>query len=392
MTLRTKKFLLIGLVLGIGIVYFFSNPHGNSPYDQTFRNAEGFLHGSLGFRTTPPAWIEYAPFEGHSFSAFPLGAVVVMIPAAILKSIHLIEKFPSRFILAFITVVSALFFYQITGTFRISNHKRILLTLTLFFGTWMWTNLAFGGSWQISLGFAVMGQLGAIYFILVKPHPFIAGVFFAIAFGNRTEILFVAPLFLYLVYRGNERHWPAVLYFLGAPALLLLSTAGYNFARFHSVFDFGYSHIPGVLNEPWYRHGIFSLHAIPTNIHQMLLQGWNLKDNFPYFIPTGFGGSILLSSPFLFLLCRSREKQGTLTYISWIAISILASILCIHGNPGGWQFSYRYAMILLPWMFLIILDNSPGKLSFSEIFLFVLSICINAYATYLFLWTNLVHP
>ena len=32
-----------------------------------------------------------------------------------------------------------------------------------------------------------------------------------------------------------------------------------------------------------------------------------------------------------------------------------------HGNPGGWQFSYRYATILLPWMFLLLAGNGPAK-------------------------------
>ncbi len=39
-----------------------------------------------------------------------------------------------------------------------------------------------------------------------------------------------------------------------------------------------------------------------------------------------------------------------------------AAAIC-HGNPGGWQFSYRYATILLPWMFLLLAGNGPAKLS-----------------------------
>lgn len=49
-------------------------------------------------------------------------------------------------------------------------------------------------------------------------------------------------------------------------------------------------------------------------------------------------------------------------------------------------------MILLPWMFLILLYNGGRKASIPEVVLLVLSILINAYATYLFLWTSYVQP
>jgi hypothetical protein len=42
---------------------------------------------------------------------------------------------------------------------------------------------------------------------------------------------------------------------------------------------------------------------------------------------------------------------------SWLAIVVLTLALWLHANPGGWQFSYRYGMILLPWMFLILLST-----------------------------------
>ena len=36
-----------------------------------------------------------------------------------------------------------------------------------------------------------------------------------------------------------------------------------------------------------------------------------------------------------------------------------AAAIC-HRNPSGWQFSYRYATILLPWMFLLLAGNGPA--------------------------------
>src|SRR5213076_2941746 len=80
--------------------------------------------------------------------------------------------------------------------------KRILLSLVLIFGTWTWCNLGFGGAWQIALGLALLGQAAALYFILLRPSPLVAGAFFALAFGNRTELLITLPIYLYLFWHG----------------------------------------------------------------------------------------------------------------------------------------------------------------------------------------------
>ena len=106
--------------------------------------------------------------------------------------------------------------------------------------------------------------------------------------------------------------------FLTLPVTLALLTAAYNFARFHSIFDFGYFHIPEVRDEPWYEHGLFSLHSIPWNVHTMLFEGFRDDPNFPFLSFPPFGCSIFLSSPFLFLLFRNG---GRYRVICWIAIA-----------------------------------------------------------------------
>jgi hypothetical protein len=77
---------------------------------------------------------------------------------------------------------------------------------------------------------------------------------------------------------------------------------------------------------------------------------------------------------------------------AWLAIGILTFVLWCHGNPGGWQFSYRYGMSFLPWMFLLILSNGPRKWSKTEAILLLVSIAVNAIAVYEFLWTDNIHP
>ena len=418
--------IAVALSLFAGLAFYFSTKATLRDLDYTSQIASAFLHGHIGLQNKPPEWLnEMIPWKGNYYSAFPLGAVLSMLPVALLRETGLIQSFPGRVLAALIAGLSVYFFFELAKAFGPAYSsvkqpdgarlaRRIMLALFPIFGTWTWCNLGFAGAWQISLGLALLGQAAALYFILVRPSAFLAGVFFALAFGNRTELLITLPVYPYLFWRccalgyespcsTDERRFGAsgqrgyklremrlmLIRFLSLPIILGLLTAAYNFTRFHSIFDFGYFHIPEVADEPWYKNGLFSIQAIPWNIYTMLFQGFDSISHFPYIIPNGFGCSIFLASPFLCLLFR---QGGRYRIVAWIAISVLTLVLWLHGNPGSWQFSYRYAMILLPWMFLLLTGNGRPKISLPEIFLFAVSVAINAVAMWQFLWTDQIQP
>jgi nitrogen fixation-related uncharacterized protein len=403
-----RRDLVVAIILGLiaALVFFESTKPTQQHFDYTFRIAGALLHGHVGLETHPPSWLnEMVPWEGKYYSVFPLGAVLSVVPVALLQEAGWIHSFPAHFLTALIAGLCVFFFFRLSSIETKSISRRILLALFPIFGTWTWCNLGFGGAWQIALGFALLGQTAALYFTLARPSPLVAGLFFALAFGNRTELVLALPIYLYLwfatpdstdaislnkIARRLREKAPALISFLILPATLALLTAAYNFARFHSIFDFGYARIPRLLQEPWYQHGLFSLHAIPGNVYHMLFKGLgDTIPKFPYILPYAFGCSIFIASPFLFLLFR---EGGKYKIPAWIAIGLLTAALWCHGNPGGWQFSYRYGMILLPWMFLLLAGNGPARASANEISLFALSIVINALAMYEFLWTKNVHP
>jgi hypothetical protein len=386
------------------LLFYFSIKATQQHFDYTSRIASTLLQGDLGLHQPAPSWLnEMVPANGKYYSVFPLGAVLSMIPVALLQEIKVIKGFPGRALAALIAALSVWFLFRLSVIGTKSVPKRILLSWVPIFGAWTWSNLGFGGAWQIALGLAVLGQVAALYFVLVEFRPLVAGAFFALAIGNRTELALCLPIFIYflvrriapdsldlksMVQQAREKS-RVFVYFLSVPVALGLLTALYNYARFHSIFDFGYAHIPNVLKEPWYQHGLFSLHAIPWNVHKMLFEGFRDTPDFPFISFYPFGCSIFLASPFLFLIFR---EGGDHKAAAWIVIGLLTFALWAHGNPGGWQFSYRYAMVLLPWMFLLLLGNGPPKLSAIEVSLFVASVTINALATYQFLWTNQIHP
>lgn len=179
--------------------------------------------------------------------------------------------------------------------------------------------------------------------------------------------------------------------FAGSLALGLLTLA-YNAARFGSPFDFGHARIPGVLDERGYEHGIFSVTAIPFNVYHMLFEPWLVLRSFPWLMPSGFGGSLLLFSPFLILLFRRARGELPVRVAAWAAIGVLTLLLWLHGNAGGWQVSYRYASVLYPWALLLLLHSEPRwRIGWSPA-LIVAAVLINAYATWLFCFTKHMKP
>jgi hypothetical protein len=397
--------LAAGLFVVAALAFYFSTKPAHQHFDYTARVALTLLDGQVGIKNRPPSWLnEMVPFNGSYYSVFPLGAVLSVLPIAALQKACWMHAFPARVVAAAIAGLCVFFFFRLSSLEGRSLGRRTLLALFPVFGTWLWCNLGFAGAWQLALGFALLGQVGALYFTLVRRLPLVAGAFFALAFGNRTELILTFPVYLYFLsvpLAGDNRpfiaktrqwlreNWRPLIDFMVLPLTLGILTAAYNFARFDSFFDFGYARIPGVLREPWYQHGLFSLHAVPWNVHKMLFEGFGDRPTFPYLRLYPFGCSIFLSSPFLFLIFR---EGGRYKRVCWLVIALLTFVLWAHGNPGGWQFSYRYAIILLPWMFLLLVGNGPAKLSVIELCLFVISVMINAIATWQFLWTNEIHP
>ena len=404
-TLSESRFAAVVALLA-GTVFYFSTRATQHDFDYTYRIALALLRGHAGLAGAPPPWLdELVPVGGKYYSVFPLGAVLVNIPVALLRKIGLIHNWPAHELAAAVAAGCVYFFYRLSHVGEMSHARRVIVALFPIFATWTWCNLGFAGAWQIALGFALLGQAASLYYTLVRRNSLLAGAWLAVALGNRTELLLTAPIYLYyfwlahptenrsdgsvMTVENRRRTWIDLGRFMAVPALLLLCTGVYNWARFDSVTDFGYARIPGLLNEPWYQHGLFSLHAIRWNAYEMLFRGMIDLPDFPYLQPAAFGCSIFLASPFLFLLFREGGKHKT---ACWIAIGTLTLFLWCHGNAGGWQFSYRYGMVLLPWMFLLIVENGGRKIAKAEAALFLVSIAVNAVSTYEFLWTNMIHP
>ncbi len=397
---------LAAFLLAVALAFALGNPHLQAHYDYTFRIARALLGGELGLHKGVSWLNELVPLNGYFYSVFPFGAVLCQVPTAWVQNLRHSADFPARETVAFIGAGIALFAIVLSKRYGDSSLRRGFLVTWLLFGTWLYPNLLMGSAWQIALGFAVLGQLGALVFTLHSRRPLLAGFFFAVAFGNRTEVLLTAPLFLYLLLRHDPRRgdtsdpslpfsarlrrdWLVAALFCVFPFVLGVATLWYNTARFGSPLDFGYTRIPGVLDEYWYKPGLYSWQAILMNVREMLfVPAWAARTDFPYIVPNQMGGSVLSVCPFLLFLVRPGQRDPSLRRVCFLAIGLILLAILPHGNAGGLRFSYRYALPLLPWVWVLLLDRRGGKITVGEAMLWAVSVFFNLWSAYLFYWTR----
>src|ERR1043165_3892581 len=108
--------LLVSLFAAIA--FYASTKATLQELDYTNQIAQGLLDGQLGLQEKPPDWLnEMIPWEGRYYSAFPLGAVLSMLPAALLRNTGLIQNFPGHFLAALIAGLCVYFFFGLGKAF-----------------------------------------------------------------------------------------------------------------------------------------------------------------------------------------------------------------------------------------------------------------------------------
>jgi hypothetical protein len=216
------------------------------------------------------------------------------------------------------------------------------LTLGIAGATYGWV-AASGNLWFYPEVLGTVLTLAALYVALDRRWPLVAGVLLGLAAGSRLPTGMLLPLLVYLYWPGR---WAIARLVVGV-ALIAIPVALYNIARFGSPFEFGYGLIesfwhPGqpVTAEPYFRDGVLSLTYVPRSIAAMLLQGYEVRLDFPWLAYPVSGVGIALSAPTLLLALRTPPVR--LAAVSWLSFVLIMLPNWAHGSWGFWQFGYRF--------------------------------------------------
>ena len=362
--------------------------------DHYFYLARNMAHGDLTVDGMPGKYPEMLEWNGHRYVPFGPLPGVLLIPF-----LPLLELGLKLVVVALLfTALNAWLLYKVLVSAGVTG-SRVRWSLLLFFGGTVYLSSAINGtSWFLAHILTITFLLMAVLMVLTRKLPLAAGVLLGLAGTSRFTALFALPFFaVMLLYReGKEgekvtkkeyaRRLGMLLLGLSGPVLLL---ALYNYARFGSPLDTGYSHVvlqDRALAEAM-NHGLFGLVHVPKNLFMLLLQGPLPVPNqdapvlqFPYVQPSPWGMGIFYTSPALLYIFRSNLRKP-LVLASWLGAICVAIPIVTYYGVGWVQFGYRYALDFTPFLVLIAALSFPAVMPNKARVLIALSVLVNMWGT-----------
>ncbi len=346
--------------------------------------AESFIHGDLYLSpfNLPPG--DYADFRGKQYLFFGPVPSIILMPAVALfgKNFPQINLSFASMLIIFASV------YLICKKLRFDKIDSLWLALFFVFGT----NLSFVGLIDISAYIPqVVGTMFVVLAILeyfTKKRWLLIGILVASAGATRITLYALSVFFILEIYQHTRKDLAKNLALLLLPIMVSLIFLGaYNYRRFRSPFDTGYTRNVSVLDKDYTNNhlGWFSPIHIPANLYTILLRGpepvlrggIEMVLQFPYVKANGMGMAIWYTSPLFIYLLLARKKAYTTSAI--IGVVALAIPSLIYMGIGASQYGYRYGLDFMPMLFLILITAFREKLSTFPKILIASGVIINCF-------------
>ncbi len=343
-----RKFVIIFFISTL-VVYFITSP-GKTPFDYFTRLADSLIEGKYYLDDNPPWLSELIPAGNNKYYVvYPPMPALVSIPFRYLLKDRFEQHYLSILMGAGIIVLTM----SISWIFNKSKKQLIFIGLFAAFGNIIWFLASVGSSWYLGQISAAFFMTAAIYESFKRKRPVLVGIFLGAAFMSRLHTILAFPLFLYIFF--DKKYWFLNYFKIGLGAIPLLGfNFYYNFIRFGTVFDKAYLLIPGLLDEPWFKNGLFNLKYIPDGLKTMFLSLPRFSNTSPYLSPSWAGLSILITSPIFIFTILNNYKDKIISF-SWISIILISTVILSHGTTGFTQFGYRFAVDFYPLLFLLLI-------------------------------------
>jgi len=287
----------------------------------------------------------------------------------------------SAMLISFVTV------YFISKKFKFNRIDSLWLSLFFVFSTVLFSSGVINiTAYQVE-ALGVPFILLAIWAYLTKRNSFLTGLFVALATMTRITLMF-SLVFFFVELLRKKLSIKQFAIMLIPVVLALVILGGYNFKRFHSVFETGYNYNISTKDFPIgqnLKYGDKSIMQIPANLYSFLIRSPEplLKDKtggfvlkFPYLKVSPWGVALWFTSP-LFLLLLTKFKKGEYTFSAAVTTIVLATPVFLWYSIGYAQIGYRYALDFLPFLFLLLIPSLLPKLTKTAVLLIILGIVFN---------------
>lgn len=323
--------------------------------------AQSFLQNDLFLSPLNLPSGDYADFNGKQYLFFgPIPSILLMPPVFVWG-----KNFPQMTLSIFSLVIVYLTTFFLCKRLKFSKIDSFWLANFFVFGTVLY----FVGLVNISA--YVVQAVGTAFFMLslleyfTKRRWWLIGILTGAAGATRVTLFGATIFFLFEIFRNRKTiNFTRSLALLITPIILSLSLLGvYNFRRFHSFIDTGYTRNVSVLDKDYYNYklGWFSPAHISANLYALLLMPpdpvkkdfYQFVLEFPFVKANGWGMAIWFTSPLFIYLLRTKRDTFTLSAAVGAGIILIPSLL--YFGIGTSQYGYRYSLDFLPLLFLILL-------------------------------------
>jgi hypothetical protein len=382
----------VWLTLGVvaAVVYYVGTGPRPQQIDAFGPLAQAFLNGRLWIDLPMPGALELIARDGGGwYVPYPPGPAVPLVP--VVAAMNLVGlTLDIGLAAAVLGGTGVALMYVALRTLDVPLRTAALLTIGFGFGSVWWWAAGEGDVWLYAHVNAVVFMLGALLLALRRRWPIVGGLLFGVALASRLPVGLTFPLFLAL-YSGvrftaladlraslRSIRWRSVGGFSVGVVAVGVGLALYNYARFGSFFDFGYTRIPGIPEDPFFGAGVLSLDYVPRHFYAAFLRSFDFVDQFPWFRPNWMGVSLLITTPVFLWLVRARSRSA-LVIVGWIAVVLALLPIVTHGTVGQAQFGYRFSLDVAPILWLMLGLVFAGGISRAARAAIVIGVAVHVY-------------
>jgi len=354
MNIIKKEFLFFSIsILLVASVYITTRTNPSTPYTYFVQLAKQLIMGKVHLDSNISWLNELVPGSGNRwFVVYPPMPAIVCIP-------FILFNFGDQTIISIIfAILNFILLYMVTR--RLYQRKiGLFQSLAFVLGTNHWYLATEGSAWYFSHIIAIFFLLIAFLCLNIKQNKnsliatyktiywLLGGLSLGAAYWSRLPTILALPFFIYLAVITSKYNYAKILQkiglFLAGCGFFICLNFTYNYIRFGTIWDVAYNLIPGVLEEPWYSQGIFSLSYLPRNIQFLIAKMPLGYEKIPFVKPSVEGMALWLTSPFFLLLpFVNWKKKWTFVLLLSGALMIIPGLL--HGTVGFSQFGYRFGL------------------------------------------------
>ena len=387
-----KKNLLILVTLGLCFLLMIGFLYAKlgysllspSPYNTYTLQALAWRQGRTYLNENVPH-LELAVYQGRYFVSFP---PIPGIPIFLLTYLFG-EHVPDGLLILTYAFLSLLILWRLLEINGFPPSSAAIWAFLICFASSMLPLTLSGAVWYQAqvLGFLLI--LGAIERFDAQ-KPTLGLIFFALSVGCRPFNVLYGPLliigFLMKNLKYGKQFKSSIVKLLPGiiSGLLIAGLYGiYNYIRFDNFLEFGHNHLP----EFSFQGGTqFSFSHLGKNLIQYVFalpfeqtaDGLSMK---------AFGFSLFLSNPILLMmfywsaiqiLRGSAERYQSLVF-SFFILHLLA--LLLHRTFGGYQYGARYAVDLIPYAVLFLMDRKKKTTHIAETGVMLLGLVLSIYGS-----------